>query len=856
MPRLRTVLVLVLLAVLVWGTTAAMLEALRPVESSQPVTSVQSGTAVSSRLAQHVLLVVVDGLRWDIARSPKIMPRFAAAMQRHTSAAIWANPISMTSSAVLAYGTGERASLDQVLENLHLPTARLNSWLQNAQAAGLTLAAAGDPAWAQLYGQYLTSFRPDPRGIAIARDFNTQTFGNARELQRTAPDFLVVHFVTPDHQGHAYGVRSDRYRAHLQRFDRDLFAWLDTLAPDWTVVVTSDHGAAESGTHGTDTTEQRQCPIFAYGPGIQSAVHLQRRLDQVELTGLFAALLGVPNAEQSRGATLVEWLDVNAATRHGYACAEISRFATIDGQHRDWYAAALDCCAEGTSRRDCSAEARNSASTYDRYRGSHQGIQSRRAWPWLGVVLAAALTSAFLLWGKQALSIAAGLSAWLSCSLGLTLCVERLPGIWPNTVRASLFTAVNVLLLLGALGFKRWVGKLELHPALTLSVFPGWLLVSYSTNTQVESYCTLWVLAALLSWQGFRKQTEGSRDTCSSLPSTRANFTPEDFPDAGVKGRLASKDFGCSTTSVVLVVALGLLALAGTKPSDIRPLFFLKHSISGSVLAGSTLLAGLLWAVLSTRTRDPVIGVATDQPRPATDLYRWWAIISLPAMVMVCFILQHTSIHWSGRAAWLVTVVGALACLHFRRIESAILWGIASYACVARDYEWLIVVPALVVADIVSKFSSSTFSSTHGSRTVLGAVHVTFLFALGTLLRIGLQGGLQLETLDFTAGTFGDHTLPLWLSATLLCYKFLAAQLLLLGVYLRHFPVPLRRALLLGLVAAHGVRCVSLLLMLFVCGHSYWTAFRVVADLPFALVGVLGGVIAIGGMRLLSLRLP
>jgi len=850
MQRLRTVLVLMLLAVVVWGTTAATLEALRPVEASQPITPAQARASVPSRLAQHVLLVVVDGLRWDIAHSANIMPRFAAAMHRYTSAAIWANPISMTSSAVLAYGTGERASLDQVLENLHLPPARLNSWLQNAQAAGLTLAAVGDPAWAQLYGKQLASFRPDPMGVAIDRDFNAQTFASARDLQHTTPDFLVAHFVTPDHQGHAYGIRSERYRSHLQQFDRDLFAWLDSLTPDWTVLVTSDHGAAESGTHGTDTVEQRQCPIFAYGPGIRSGVHLQRRLDQVELPGLFAALLGVPNAEQSRGATPVEWLDVNAATQHRYACVEIGRFVNIDGQHRGRYATARGCCAEGTSDRDCSAEARNSAATYDHYRGTHQGIQSRQAWPWLGVVLAAALTAAWLLWGKQALSVAVGLSVWLACSLGLTLFVERLPCIWPNAVRALLFAAVNVLLLLGSIRFKRWAGKLESHAALTLSVIPGWLLVSYTTNTQVESYCVIWVLAALLWWQALRPHTEGNRDTGSSLPWTRANSTAENFPVA----RLASKGFGSGTKSVVLVVSLALLAFAGTKPSDVRPALFMKHPVWGSVLAGSLLLAGLLWSVLSAPARNAEASGVTGSPQPIADLYRRWAITSLPGLVMVCFILQHTSIHWTGRAAWLVTVVGALACLQFRRTESAILWGFASYAWVARDYEWLIFVPAMIVADTVGRASSSPSSSGTSARTVWYAVQITFLFALGTLLRVGLQGGLQLETLDFTAGTFGDHALPLWLSATLLSYKFLIAQLLMIGLHLRHFAIALRRHLLLGLAAAHGVRSVCLLLMLFVCGQSYWTAFRVMADLPFALFSVFGVTIAIGGMRLLSRR--
>ena len=146
---------------------------------------------------------------------------------------------------------------------------------------------AGDRAWVQLYGKSFDEFRLDPQGIAIDRDFNAQTFRNARELQLKSPDFLVAHFTAPDHQAHGTGIQSSRYARHIRQFDGELFDWLDSLTPDWTVVVTSDHGAADSGTHGTDTALQRRCPIAAWGPGIIAGGQAPRTLDQVEMPGLF-----------------------------------------------------------------------------------------------------------------------------------------------------------------------------------------------------------------------------------------------------------------------------------------------------------------------------------------------------------------------------------------------------------------------------------------------------------------------------------------------------------------------------------------------------------------------------------------
>jgi hypothetical protein len=173
---------------------------------------------------------------------------------------------------------------------------------------------------------------------------------------------------------------------------------------------------------------------------------------------------------------------------------------------------------------------------------------------------------------------------------------------------------------------------------------------------------------------------------------------------------------------------------------------------------------------------------------------------------------------------------------------------------VSRDNEWLIVAPALVAADIFGRVSVRGNAAARIPRNAWFAGQVTLLFALGMLLRIGLQGGLQLETLDLTVGTFGDAALPLWLSGACLSYKFLAAQLLMLGVYLRHFPPQDWALLLLGLAMAYLVRVLALLLMLFVCGQSYWTAFRVVADLPFAVVGLVGVSLVGGAWPLIDSR--
>jgi len=58
-----------------------------------------------------------------------------------------------------------------------------------------------------------------------------------------------------------------------------------------------------------------------------------------------------------------------------------------------------------------------------------------------------------------------------------------------------------------------------------------------------------------------------------------------------------------------------------------------------------------------------------------------------------------------------------------------------------------------------------------------------------------------------------------------------------IGLFVLPLPARAREQLLVGLVVAFLGRTAALSSMLFVCGGSFWTALRVVGDLPFALLG-------------------
>lgn len=740
-------------------------------------------------LTRHLLLVVVDGLRYDVATNAQLMPEFSRAMHTRTSAEIWAGRVSMTSSAVLAYGTGQRGRLDQVLLNLNAGAPPYNSWLRNARARGLSLCAVGDPAWFGMYPQELDCHRNDPDGVAIDVDFNPQTFRGARELAAKLPHFLVVHFVTPDHQGHAYGIRSARYAAHIRDFDGQLQRWLAELPDVWTVVVTSDHGAADSGTHGTDVAVQRRSPIYAYGPGIEPRTPLTDTFEQVDLAATLPVLLGVAPPAHGTGRVMVEWLSLAPAERAAIACANAER--TVHYAERVAPASALRSArAELAACSRSEVEPRLGAAerairAADAAVSEATGLSAPNTRNWLLVVLLSALGLAYALLGRlDVKGLLFGL-AIACCSVALVALVERLPGVFPNVVRVALFVAANLLLCALLLRPAAVLAGFERSLPFGAGIVPGALACTYPANVRPQAYV---VVALLVS--------------AYCLWPQRFALAPR---SAGVAATSRAA-FSALALSVLLLLPVALRE-DGTYSS------WIAESTRRALAASLLLVAWACWQAKElrlTRARLPLLVLFSLAP---LWLARW-----LPP--------------WAGRGAWLACAALLLALIWRQRYRWALVVGAVSVLWVSREFEVAPLLATLTLSGLLGRVLAERNAPLSTPQLLLVAL---LGLALGCVLRIGIQDGLDFGGMDWRAGAFGDPAVPEVIVGSAIAYKyFVAGGLVVLGLCHALDPAErgrVSRALVLSWLA----RCAALAAMFVVAGNSFWTAMRVLGALPAAL---------------------
>ena len=794
--RRRPLFSLAIAALLVAVVLATVLGVVLPARAPA---AFQAPAAAHPRLASRLMIVIVDGLRYDVATDPVRMPNFSAAMQREASGELWAGRVSMTTSAVLAMGTGQRGGFEQIVRNLDASPPPFDSWFLAARAAGMVLMSVGDPAWGQMYGRAFSERRLDPTGVAIDVDFNPTTFGDARELRGRSPDLLLVHFVTPDHQAHAYTVTSQRYAAHIRGFDADLFRFLKENDPEWTVVVAGDHGAADSGTHGADVPIQRKSVLFAYGPGIAPAAKAGV-IDQIDMAGTFAALLGLPTPAHSRGHLRLDLLDLPPERKVELACTDAARargFAEASGLAPS----PAEC---ETSRAPLDA-AREIVASIDRHVEVSTGLASP-AVPWLtALAVLLGLAAAFVAAGKKhGREIGAALAV-LSLGVVLTWGVERLPGSSPRTTRIVLFVIGNLPALLALLIPGRVARLARRAPWLAVVALPGFLIATYTTNAQPEAYVAVAVSSLLMVLLG---------GLDSGRPTLRAASLTVHPAHAGL-------------------IAVGLVALffGGTRTSDIYPDWFRRDP--GLVLSTAISLIGVAGAVLGAR---------------AGHRRRFQIALGLCVLTIGALIARRFVPALPGRA--LIVLSGGLALLFALRRQrlAALLMGFATYSWVSRDAELIALTASVLVADGVGAAFARHRARSGAADAALEpgqlALIACFVFGMAFVQRIGIQGALDFGAMDFGVAGFGDPHVPAWVVGGALGLKYLLGLWLVLGAFVSELGSKLAADVLRVAFLAFLARMVVVSAMFLVAGNSYWTGFRLLGDLPFAMLWVVAAGVA------------
>ena len=247
--------------------------------------------------ARHVLILGIDGARWDAVAEDGVGTRLtqladAGSWHRQTmeaptiSAPGWASILTGTTHA--EHGLKDNSCVGSNL--WHHPDILSEAFYRDHSTR--TFAAAGWPVLVDPAGLGPIIYPRMEQQYAglhnvIARDGETYGYiridadiaaATAAKLLPANGGFDIgfTYFCDIDDTGHVFGVMGPEYRDAIRRVDTHVSTIIDKvimrheeLGEDWLVVITTDHGHRDEGGHGGDSDREKESWVVAWAPNGQ-----------------------------------------------------------------------------------------------------------------------------------------------------------------------------------------------------------------------------------------------------------------------------------------------------------------------------------------------------------------------------------------------------------------------------------------------------------------------------------------------------------------------------------------------------------------------------------------------------------
>ena len=266
---------------------------------------VTARAAGPSVIADHVVMILVDGLRPDALKQAKV-PTINGFIQRGASTMHAQTVVpSLTLPAVTSMLTGLPVDQHGITWNEYEP---MRGFLKAPTVFEIASFAAGK--WGAMFlnkEKLLHIAKPDRRLLVQvcsvtepgcnAQKIATDVIGAYRTATEGKPSLFFIHLADPDVAGHEKGWMSKSYLQALESTDRAIATIVKGfqdlgLFKHTVFVVSSDHGGHDK-THGTTAPEDMTIPWIAVGPGIKSGYVIQRPLSLIDTAATALRALGV-----------------------------------------------------------------------------------------------------------------------------------------------------------------------------------------------------------------------------------------------------------------------------------------------------------------------------------------------------------------------------------------------------------------------------------------------------------------------------------------------------------------------------------------------------------------------------------
>lgn len=260
---------------------------------------------------KKVALIVIDALRFDTACTHMGFMQHLVERNLASRFEVRSEVPSLSRPLYETILTGTPPIVHGVTSNMTVRLSTQTSLFHLAKSNGLSTAAAAYYWVSELYNrapfqhmedrlQFDTKL-PIENGLFYFEDHypDSHLFAEAAWLMdQKQPDFLYIHPMNVDDDGHKFTADSAPYRNRVLAVDALLSLFIPKcMAQGYEVIVTADHGMTSDGNHGGSTIEDRHVPMFVISQAVKAGVK-DGVVSQLQVAPLCCHLLNIEPSEE------------------------------------------------------------------------------------------------------------------------------------------------------------------------------------------------------------------------------------------------------------------------------------------------------------------------------------------------------------------------------------------------------------------------------------------------------------------------------------------------------------------------------------------------------------------------------
>ncbi len=273
-----------------------------------------AGEALGEPATGRVVVVLIDGLRYDTSLNSKVMPYLNELRANGSSAIMHSHAPSYSEPGYSTILTGAWPEINDGptlnLDYEEIPTFTQDDLFSAVHDKGFRTAISGYNWFEKLVPQSAVSFSYYTPGEDAEAD-NDVVEAATPFLQNSAIKLVLIHIDQVDYAGHHEGgPQSPNWNSAATRADNLLLFIANQIDLEKdTLVVFSDHGHIMAGGHGGQDPDILVEPFVIAGAGVKKGV--QTEINMVDIAPTLVALLGARIPASSQGIVRSDLVDLS-----------------------------------------------------------------------------------------------------------------------------------------------------------------------------------------------------------------------------------------------------------------------------------------------------------------------------------------------------------------------------------------------------------------------------------------------------------------------------------------------------------------------------------------------------------------